>query len=160
MHGTMNVKNYIFHFVWRWLLRCFLHLAHLLLFPPFWFTWILTAWMKTHMCLCYPDQTERMIDYSPIMKPCVKFNGRFFLSSSNSPFSSATVLCWPWLPKCSTSIPDGLWLLPACVWFQLHLHLIKNPPSIFYGWPSFTFHFHCCCCDLLCHSLVLYGLAG
>ena len=119
-------------FMWRGLVRCCLHLAHLLRSSPFIFTGILTAWMKIHRCLCYPVQTEHIVDYFPIMKPCRNFNSRFFLSPSSSSFSSATVFCGPWLPKCSASIPDGIWLLPVCVWFQLYLHLIPNPSSIFY----------------------------
>ena len=49
--------------------------------------------MKIHMCLCYPVQTDHMMDYFTITKPCRIFNSRFFLSSSNSSFSSTTVRC-------------------------------------------------------------------
>jgi hypothetical protein len=53
-------------------------------------------------------------------------------SSSSFSSSSATLRCVPWLPTQCSSIPNGLWPLPACFLFPIHLNPLQLCPSIFY----------------------------
>ena len=56
----------------------------------------------------------------------------FFSSFSSSSSSSAGIRCRPCFPIWSSSIPYGLFSLPACALLPVYLNSFQSRPSVFY----------------------------